>query len=108
MPHIGKELVINFDLKDFFPSVTYAEILKLFVYMGYRLDVAHLLTKICTNSENVLPQGSPASPSISNLVLLKLDKRLSSLAKTISCSYSRYADDITFSGNKALRALFLL
>lgn len=105
MPHIGKELVINFDLKDFFPSVTYAEILKLFVYMGYRLDVAHLLTKICTNSENVLPQGSPASPSISNLVLLKLDKRLSSLAKTISCSYSRYADDITFSGNKSIKSI---
>ena len=73
--------------------------------MGYRLDVAHLLTKLCTNSDNVLPQGSPASPSISNLVLLKLDKRLSSLAKSINCCYSRYADDITFSGNKSIKSI---
>lgn len=104
-PHIGKELVINFDIKDFFPSVTYAEVLRLFVYMGYRLDVAHLLTKLCTNENNVLPQGSPASPSISNLVLLKLDKRLSSLAKSIGCDYSRYADDITFSGVKSIKSI---
>lgn len=104
-PHIGKELVINLDLKDFFPSVTYAEVLRLFVYMGYRLDVAHLLTKLCTNSDNVLPQGSPASPSISNLVLLKLDKRLSMLARSINCCYSRYADDITFSGEKNIKSI---
>ena len=107
-PHIGKELVINFDIKDFFPSVTYAEVLRLFVYMGYRLDVAHLLTKLCTNDNNVLPQGSPASPSISNLVLLKLDKRLSTLAKSINCDYSRYADDITFSGNKSIKSIIPL
>lgn len=106
--HIGKELVINFDIKDFFPSVTYAEVLRLFVYMGYRLDVAHLLTKLCTNNNNILPQGSPASPSISNLVLLKLDKRLSTLAKSINCDYSRYADDITFSGNKSIKSIIPL
>lgn len=104
-PHIGKELVINLDLKDFFPSVTYAEVLRLFVYMGYRLDVSHLLTKLCTNSNNVLPQGSPASPSLSNLVLLKLDKRLSTLARSINCCYSRYADDITFSGEKRIKSI---
>ena len=104
-PHVGKELVINIDLRDFFSSVPYSEVLRLFIYMGYRLDVAHLLTKLCTNSDNVLPQGSPASPSISNLVLLKLDKRLSSLAKSINCCYSRYADDITFSGNKSIKSI---
>lgn len=103
--HVGKELVINMDIKDFFPSVSYADVLRLFVYFGYKLDVAHLLTKLCTNSENVLPQGSPASPAISNLVLLKLDKRLGKLAESIGCNYSRYADDLTFSGNKSLKSI---
>lgn len=101
--HIGKELVINFDIKDFFPSVHYEDIFSLFLYMGYKKDVAHLLTKLCTNASNVLPQGSPASPAISNLVLLKLDKRLSCLAESIGCDYSRYADDITFSGDKQIK-----
>lgn len=97
--HVGKELVINIDLKDFFPSVTYSDILLMFIYIGYRKDVAHLLTKLCTNANNVLPQGSPASPSISNHILLKMDKRLGNLAASIGADYTRYADDITFSGN---------
>lgn len=101
--HVGKELVINLDIKDFFPSITYDQVLRMFVYMGYKLEVAHLLTKLCTNSKNALPQGSPASPSISNIILLKLDKRLSCLANSIGSDYSRYADDLTFSGNKNIK-----
>ena len=103
--HVGKELVINMDIKDFFPSVTYAEVLLMFMYIGYRKDVAHLLTKLCTNAENVLPQGSPASPSISNHILLKLDKRLGRLAESIGADYSRYADDITFSGKRGISTI---
>ena len=103
LPHVGKELVINIDLKDFFPSIKYSEIYKIFKYIGYTDGVSKLLTKLCTNSKNVLPQGSPASPSLSNLVSLKLDKRLSRLADSIGADYTRYADDITFSGNKSIR-----
>lgn len=106
--HVGKELVINMDIKDFFPSVTYAEILLMFMYIGYRKDVAHLLTKLCTNAENVLPQGSPASPSISNHILLKLDKRLGRLAESVGADYSRYADDITFSGKRGISTIIPL
>lgn len=106
--HVGKELVINMDIQDFFPSVTYAEILLMFMYVGYRKDVAHLLTKLCTNAENVLPQGSPASPSISNHVLLKLDKRLGRLAESVGANYSRYADDITFSGKRGISTIIPL
>ena len=100
--HVGKDLVINMDLKEFFPSVQYSEVFRMFCYAGYRRDVAHLLTKLCTNSDNRLPQGSPASPSISNHVLLKLDKRLGKFAESIEATYSRYADDITFSGKKGI------
>lgn len=99
LPHCNKQVVLNIDIKDFFPSITYEKIFRMFYYMGYTKEVSHLLTKLCTNSKNVLPQGSPVSPSISNLINLKLDKRLSSLAKSIGASYTRYADDITFSGN---------
>lgn len=100
--HVGKELVINIDLKDFFPSITYEDVFLMFLYVGYRRDVAHLLTKLCTNSQNVLPQGSPVSPSISNHILLKMDKRLGRLAESVGADYSRYADDITFSGNNKI------
>lgn len=106
--HIGKELIVSFDIKDFFPSITYADVLKMFVYMGYKLDVAHLLTQLCTNGDDVLPQGSPASPSISNLILLKMDKRLGKLAEAVNCDYSRYADDITFSGDKKIKSIIPL
>ena len=108
LPHVSKELVINFDLKDFFPSIGYCEIYKIFKYIGYTDGVSKLLTKLCTNPKNVLPQGSPASPIISNLVSLKLDKRLGELAKSIGASYTRYADDITFSGSSNIQKYELL
>lgn len=106
--HVGKELVINLDLKDFFPSITYKQVYRIFAYLGYTDEVSHLLTQICTNKNNVLPQGSPASPSISNIVSLKLDKRLSGLANSYGCNYSRYADDITFSGSKSIERILPL
>lgn len=106
--HVQKDLVINMDISNFFPSISYADIFKMFLYFGYRQDVAHLLTKLCTNGENVLPQGSPASPSISNHILLKLDKRLGRLAESVGADYSRYADDITFSGNITISSIIPL
>lgn len=102
LPHVNKDLVINLDLKDFFPSIEYRKIYKIFKYIGYTDSVSKLLTNLCTNPRNVLPQGSPASPVISNLVSLRLDKRLGRLAEEIGATYTRYADDITFSGNKNL------
>ena len=102
LPHVGKKLVINIDLKDFFPSIGYKEVYKIFRYIGYTDGVSKLLTKLCTNVQDVLPQGSPASPSLSNLVSLKLDKRLSRLAESIGADYTRYADDITFSGKESI------
>lgn len=101
--HTNKELVINVDLKDFFPTITYDKVYKIFAYMGYTNEVAHLLTQLCTNNDNVLPQGSPASPAISNIVAMKLDKRLAGIAEKYNCSYTRYADDITFSGGAGIK-----
>lgn len=97
--HCNKKYVLNIDLKNFFPSINYSKVFKLFCYIGYTRGVSHLLTKLCTNEQGALPQGAPTSPCISNLVNLKLDKRLSCFAHSIGGVYTRYADDITISSN---------
>ena len=97
--HCCKQYVLNMDIRDFFPSIKYSKIFKLFNYIGYNSEVCHLLTQLCTNDCNVLPQGAPTSPIISNLVNIRLDKRLYSFAKSIGGDYTRYADDITISSN---------
>lgn len=107
-PHINKQLVINLDIENFFPSINYGQVFRLFLYLGYTREVSHLLTKLCTNSNNVLPQGAPTSPILSNILMLKLDKRLSNLAKFFKADYTRYADDITFSGNRNISKMIPL
>lgn len=97
--HCNKKYVLNMDVQNFFPSIKYSKIFKLFNYIGYNKEVCHLLTQLCTNGNNVLPQGAPTSPIISNLVNIRLDKRLYCFAKSIGGDYTRYADDITISSN---------
>lgn len=103
-PHLGKECVINLDIKDFFPSVSFKRVFRIFNYYGYTKEVSFYLARLCTY-QNELPQGSPASPWLSNIVCLKLDKRLSTLAVCYKASYTRYADDITFSGSRHIKNL---
>lgn len=100
--HCNKKYVLNMDIQNFFPSIKYTRIFKLFNYFGYNKEICHLLTKLCTNGSNILPQGAPTSPIISNLVNIKLDKRLYNFAKSIGGDYTRYADDITISSNTNL------
>lgn len=95
-PHIGKELVIKMDLKDFFPTISFSRVLGVFLDLGYAYAVALVLTRLCTYKRR-LPQGAPTSPALANLVCRKLDQRLSGLATRMGYSYTRYADDMTFS-----------
>lgn len=99
--HIGNECIINLDIKNFFPSIHSERIFRIFNYYGYTKQVAFILSKLCTY-KNALPQGSPASPYLSNIACLKLDKRLSMLCNKVDANYSRYADDITISGNRGI------
>lgn len=99
--HKGKRYVLNIDLQDFFPSINFGRV-RGFLIKDKRFNlhpkVATLLaTAIC--DENQLPQGSPCSPLISNLIAGILDRKLLQLAKQNKCTYTRYADDITFSCN---------
>lgn len=97
--HLGAKEVLRMDLQEFFPSISIARVIALFQSLGYSHRVAVYLSRICTLDDK-LPQGAATSPALSNAICLTLDKRLFGLAKYHSLSYSRYADDITFSGDK--------
>ena len=101
--HIGKKYVLNIDLKDFFNSITEDVIIEKLIrqpyYFSYKASkfISDLVTVIMPNGVRCLPQGSPSSPIITNIVADHLDVRLSKLAQKYNVQYSRYADDITFS-----------
>jgi len=114
-PHVGKAVVINLDLADFFPTLTYRRVRGLFAKLGYSGSVSTVLALLCTEpprlttevdgkmyhvalGERVLPQGACTSPAITNAICRRLDRRLAGLAKKHSFTYTRYADDLTFSG----------
>ncbi|OOM81506.1 reverse transcriptase [Clostridium puniceum] len=108
------QLLINMDLENFFPTITFERVRGMFKAFGYSGYISSLLAMICTycermaievrgeikyvkTSNRILPQGSPASPMITNIICAKLDKRLSGLAYKHNCTYTRYADDMSFS-----------
>ena len=120
-PHVGQQIVLRMDLRDFFPSITAARIQTLFRTMGYPESVADLLGCICTtatprqvwagieadpqmlqdaktlHTRSHLPQGAPTSPSLANQCGYRLDCRLNGLANAVGAKYTRYADDLAFS-----------
>jgi RNA-directed DNA polymerase len=96
-PHVGQELVIKLDLKDFFGSTSAGRVEHYFHRIGWNAEAAALLVRLCTHAGG-LPTGAPTSPRLSNLVNYRLDARLDALARCYGMSYSRYADDLTFSG----------
>lgn len=115
MPHVGKHVVVNLDLKDFFPTITFRRVKGMFhKSLGYPEPVAVVLALLCTEpprtpaeldgkvfhvalSERVLPQGACTSPAITNIISRNLDRRLSTMAAKLDFAYTRYADDLTFS-----------
>lgn len=109
-----KELLINMDLENFFPTITFDRVRGCFESFGYSPYLASLLTMICTDcdripievkgqtyfvstSKRVLPQGSPASPMLTNIICKTMDYKLSAFADSMGFSYTRYADDLSFS-----------
>jgi RNA-directed DNA polymerase len=115
-PHVGKQFVLNLDLKDFFTTITFPRVRGMFITWGYPFAVASVLALLCTEHERIsfqrgknhyyvslgeraLVQGAPTSPALANLAARRLDARLQGLAKKHGFDYTRYADDLTFSGN---------
>jgi RNA-directed DNA polymerase len=130
--HSGQRVVLRLDLADFFASVSAGRVFGIFQTMGYHSHVAHALTGLTTNTVPVhvwevvrraaagaavqprfwlgrqlatphLPQGAPTSPALANLAAFRLDRRLAGLAASAGLRYSRYADDLAFSGPRLAR-----
>ncbi len=113
--HAGKSVVIRLDLKDFFPSVSFKRVKRLFESFGYNPGVATLFALLCTEApraaitldggekrfvavgERCLPQGACTSPALTNVLCRRLDARLTGLCDAAGFTYTRYADDLVFS-----------
>lgn len=97
--HLERKYVLNIDLADFFPSITRRRIYGRLVAEPYSLasTVANAIASISTNVYLQLPQGSPCSPVIANIIAAQLDADLTKLCTPLKCWYTRYADDITIS-----------
>jgi RNA-directed DNA polymerase len=94
--HVGADVVLRMDIKDFFPSTNAKRIRNYFRSIGWDIIVSDLLARFCT-FRGGLPQGAPTSPRLSNLVNYQMDARLAGLADKLGAVYTRYADDLTFS-----------
>ena len=125
--HCGQPIVFRFDLQDFFQSIPAAKVSAIFESLGYPLTITRMLAALCTTrlpgriwnsrpgvssdrdeetrlklSARHLPQGAPTSPALANLCALRLDYRFSALANRLGACYTRYADDMIFSGPSTL------
>lgn len=127
-PHCGRQMVLRFDLREFFASVRASRVHRVFRAAGYPPAVARVLTGLCTTTAPTdlaspglefgappvrptdedryrtrhLPQGAPTSPALANLAAFRLDRRLAALARAAGAVYTRYADDLAFSGDGRL------
>lgn len=105
--HRNQKIVVAVDLKNFFPSIKSGYILSVFLSIGYNLPTAVILTRLCCLRES-LPQGAPTSAYLSNLVMLQFDNNISKYCTANNIRYTRYADDLTFSGDFDIAALLYL
>lgn len=114
-PHVGKRVLLQLDIREFFPSIHFGRVRGLLLALGYAYPVASVLAALMTEAprqpvavgdtvyfppvgSRACPQGAPTSPQLSNALLLKMDRRLAGLARRRGFDYTRYADDLTFSG----------
>jgi len=96
--HKNQPKVFTLDLENFFPSIKMEWVEKVFLELGYSKMVSNLLAKLCTK-DSALPQGAPTSPYLSNLIFKEADAIISEFCKQRKIKYTRYADDLSFSGD---------
>lgn len=126
LPHVGKRVILKFDLENFYPTVTFSRVVAIFRSLGYCREAALWLARLTTSdtpddirdqlyrrdleaerwrpyARRHLPQGAPTSPALANLSAFVLDLRLAGLARKFNAAYTRYADDLTFSGDETFK-----
>ena len=96
-PHKDNKCLLKMDLCDFFPSIVLKRVIAIFINLGYDSKISYCLAKLCCVNGH-LPQGAPTSPYISNIIAKRLDYRLKGLSNKFELRYTRYADDLAFSG----------
>jgi retron-type reverse transcriptase len=120
-PHTGQRVLVKLDLENFYANITFSRVVAIFRGLGYCREAAIWLARLTTSAvpKNIpfpggepaairpflprhLPQGAPTSPALANLSAYVLDVRLSGLARAFGARYTRYADDLTFSGGPEL------
>ncbi len=116
LPHVGRHVLVNADLKDFFPTITFPRVKGAIQQLGYSPAAATILALLCTESPRrtveyagrtfhvatgprALPQGACTSPALSNLIARRLDSRLDGIAVKLGWRFTRYADDLSFSAD---------
>jgi len=104
--HRAMRHMLNIDISDFFPSIRYPQVVHAFTALGYSDAVSNQLARLCTLN-GTLPQGAPTSPAIANLVFRDVDSAIARVADRQRLRYSRYADDLTFSGMEFISRDFL-
>jgi RNA-directed DNA polymerase len=124
-PHVGKAVVLHFDIKDCFPTIHFGRVRGLLIALGYSYPVAATLAVLMTEAPRqpvaaegklyhvptgprVCVQGAPTSPGLCNAILLRLDRRLAGLAVKHGFVYTRYADDLAFSGDDTAKVSKLM
>lgn len=96
--HKRQEVVLSLDVERFFDSITSDKVYNLFLELGYKDDVVVMLTNLCC-LDGCLPQGAPTSPTLSNIILRDFDNQIGQYIAENRIRYTRYADDMTFSGD---------
>lgn len=97
LPHIGSDVILKMDIKDYFPSILEHSVSRYFNSLGYTISISNVLACLCCK-DGRLPQGAPTSPMLSNVIPMRMDCIISDFAEMKSLVYTRYADDLTFSG----------
>lgn len=97
--HRSSRMILKMDLKEFFPSIKFKRVVKIFLSFGYPVGVSFFLASFCCHKKK-LPQGAATSPTLSNLIAKRLDTSLCTYSQQRGLIYSRYADDLVFSGDR--------
>ena len=107
-PHVGKKKILKLDIEGFFDSILYSQVKDVvFCEQKFAEPIRVLLTMLCYYKES-LPQGAPTSPAVTNIIMYEFDEKIGAFCNEKGIAYTRYCDDMTFSGDFDEREIIAL